>query len=241
VANASGVARALKGRTINSLRDLVDPAQALFATFPSLDHYGKRKGVTYIGPLLGRLPTTRATWPDRADVPSLFVCVRPDTEYVSLILSALRLIDASVVCVAPGFREDQLARYLASHVNIYVQPIDLDAIMGRADIYISYVPEGTVATCLLHGVPGLVAPSQVESHMAARRLERLKVVQVLRGEQSDGSIAAAVSSLFDNCMLHSNAAEFGRKHEGLARMSTNLAVLAAEDAAKCLDLKRLVS
>lgn len=230
VANAVAVARALKGRVIGSLRDLLDPTRAVFATFPALDHYGERPGGEYIGPLFGQLPICKAAWPIRKNAPRLFVCVRPDTGHLSPILSTFKLLDASVICVALGFREGELTPHHAPHVNIYSQAVDLHSIIEGAHLCVSYGSEGTVATCLLNGVPSLISPAQVEAHMAARRLEALGVARVLRGEQSPDSVAGEITSLFHDRAAHEKSMEFRHRCEPLARKTVERAAAAAEFA-----------
>jgi UDP:flavonoid glycosyltransferase YjiC (YdhE family) len=212
VANAAATARAFEGPAIGALRDLFDPARALFATFTELDHYGERKNANYIGPLLGEMHLPQVQWPDKYPDRRVFVCVRPDTEHVDSIVSALKACKASVVCVAMGFRDKDINAHKAHNVRFCPHPVDLSALRRQADLCVSYGAEGTVASFLLGGVPQVISPQQVEAHMAARRIEALGAGAVLRGTQTADSVAEHLESALANTGFRSSAGHFASRH-----------------------------
>jgi hypothetical protein len=169
VANANAVLGAFKADPVTALRDLVTDQVRLFATFPELDHYGERPHETYVGPLLGKFYAPKLEWPV-GNGAKIFVCVKPDTGQIKTILSALATIPARVVCVASGFREDQLNPFRSQNVRYALHPVDLEPLRD-ADLCLSYGAEGTMMRFLLQGVPQIISPWHVESFLAARRIE----------------------------------------------------------------------
>jgi UDP:flavonoid glycosyltransferase YjiC (YdhE family) len=212
VANAAGVAQSLRRRAIASLRELFNPAYALFATFPELDHYGTRAHTRYVGTLLGKLQTQTITWPTECEHRKVFVCVRPDTQHVGMILESLRFIDASIVCVALGFGPKQLDPFRADHVVFSTQPVDLAPIARAADVCISYGAEGTVASFLLAGVPQVLAPLQVEAYMASRRIEALGLGLLLSDEPSTQGVVRSIETAIASAALRESARRFMKQH-----------------------------
>jgi UDP:flavonoid glycosyltransferase YjiC (YdhE family) len=169
VQNANTVARARGETGIASLRELINPRRAVFATFPELDHYGQRDGAQYIGPLLGQFAVTRGEWP-KGRGPRIFACVRPDMKNVQGILAALANSEARVVCVAAGFLSEQLNPFRRDTIWFSAFPVDLQPLLN-ADLCITYGAEGTIMRFVMSGVPQLISPWHVEAYMAARRIE----------------------------------------------------------------------
>ena len=183
VAQANAVCAAFKKPGIEALRDVFDVALTRFVTFPELDHYGLRTDATYIGPLRGAICTNTVDWPAN-DGKKIFACLRPDTQNVEAVLEALALVHANVVCFAPGFAAEKLQPFRSARIRFETQPVDLDRLAADADLCVTYGAEGTIAMFLLAGVPQLVLPWQVESHMAARRIEAIGAGVALRGKQT---------------------------------------------------------
>jgi UDP:flavonoid glycosyltransferase YjiC (YdhE family) len=169
VQNANAVARARRETGITSLRELINPARAVFATFPELDHYGQRDGARYIGPVLGQFAMFRGERPNGSG-PRIFACIRPDMENVQNLLAALTASEARVVCVAAGFLRKQLDPFRTDSIRFFPFPVDLQPLLN-ADLCITYGAEGTMMRFMMSGVPQLIWPGHVEAYMAARRIE----------------------------------------------------------------------
>jgi UDP:flavonoid glycosyltransferase YjiC (YdhE family) len=227
--NAKRVGGAFRGRTLECLSELVAPERALFATFAELDHYGARDRGRYIGPLLAKLGSQGVPWPEEElRARKVFVCVRPDTANREALLGALRSLDASVICVALGFQATQLEAYRAPNINFSLQPLDLAPLVGAADVCLSYGAEGTVASFLLGGVPQVLAPHQVEAHLAARRIEALGAGVVLRGAHTPETVVEAVQSVLTREEFTVAAEKFAGRRGGEAGEAVANAVAAIE-------------
>lgn len=196
--------------SITALRDLWLGQKRLLATFPELDHYGERADEPYIGPLLGELEAPRVDWPHGAG-PRIFACFRPDTSHVQQILAALAEMEARVVCVASGFTTTRLERFRKDHIHYCPGPVDLGH-LSDADLCVTYGAEGTLLKLLLAGVPQVVSPWHVETFMAARRVEALRVGHLLQESQAAQGLAGYFAQLCADPGLKAQATLFARGH-----------------------------
>ena len=192
--NANRVAQQMRGTRLLSLHDIVNPARALVATVPDLDHYGRRDGAWYIGPLLQPLGGCSLDWPS-GPAKRVFVFVRPETAHATEILGALKQVDAAIVCIAPSFTTAQLAPHRAPNVRLSTQLANLSKLAPSADLCLSYGAEGTTLSFLFAGVPQLISPYHVETHMAARRLEALGLGLSLDRTQTAETIQNEIHSI----------------------------------------------
>jgi UDP:flavonoid glycosyltransferase YjiC (YdhE family) len=214
--NAAGVARCFEGGLLDSLSDLFDPASSLYVTFPELDHYRPRSDVNYVGPLATCLSRTVVRWPDEYGEYKVFVCIRRDTCHADPILSSLRMLKASVICVALGFTVQALEPHRASNIVFSTIPVDLSQLARDAELCVSYGAEGTMATFLLEGVPQLISPDHVETYMALHRLEQQDLGAGLRGPQTADTVSEIIQAMLQTNRFGTAAREFKHHYCGYA-------------------------
>jgi UDP:flavonoid glycosyltransferase YjiC (YdhE family) len=216
--NANAVLKRFTQPELGSLSELIAVAMTRYVTLPELDHYGARRNVQYVGPLLGALPTKTIDWPQGSK--RIFACLRPDTSHLDAILEALQSSAAAAVCFTPGFTTIQLQRYANAGMVYSSQLVDLNHLAPDADACVSYGAEGTVATFLLAGVPQLISPWDVEAQMAARRIEALGAGVVLRGIQTAQSVAESLEHLCTETGFRQKAKEFSQHHRDYCAQAT---------------------
>jgi UDP:flavonoid glycosyltransferase YjiC (YdhE family) len=190
--SSGAVLRAYKTPPPVALCQLFADAKRYLVTWPELDHYGSRADERYIGPLLGDLPNAdRVEWPE-GEGPRIFACLRPDTSYVQVILGVLANFHGRIVCVAPGFAEQQLAGFRGPHIAFAARPVQLGRLL-EADLCLTYGAEGTMMTFLQAGVPQLICPWHVEAYVSARRINAAGLGINLEGKQSTDSIRSEIA------------------------------------------------
>lgn len=228
---ANRVAEQMRGARLESLRDIVAPARALLVTVPELDHYGERDGARYIGPLLQPFNGCSLEWPGVVLPKRVFALVRPDTAHAAEILTALKSLNAAIVCITPGFTDAQLAPFRASNVLLSRRLANLSTLTTSADLCVSYGAEGTMLSFLFAGVPQVVSPYHVETHLAARRIESLELGVSLRAPQTTESIRESIHSILSREDLVANARKFSAAHTATLQSSIATAVSEIERAA----------
>jgi UDP:flavonoid glycosyltransferase YjiC (YdhE family) len=228
---ANRVAEQMRGARLRSLRDIVAPVRALLATVPDLDHYGRRDGARYIGPLLQPLEGRSLEWPETGLPKKVFALVRPDTAHAAEILTALKSLQAAIVCVIPGFTDAQLASFRAPNVLFSSRLADLSMLTSSADLCVSYGAEGTMLSFLFAGVPQLISPYHVEAHMAARRIESLGLGVSLRAPQTVESIRETIQSALSREDLVANARRFSATHAAALQSAISGVVYEIESTA----------
>jgi hypothetical protein len=210
VKHANTVVQRFGEKKVGALRDLMR-GKRVFLTYKQLDHYGQRDQEEYVGAVQGSLSALQVDWP-KVEGPKIFVCVRPDTARLETILSALTIVDASVICVAPGIPFARLLDWKRDNIVFCGHPIDL-ASVANADLCISYGAEGTMLRMLLSGVPQLVSPWHVETYMALRRLEVNGLGAGLYHAGSAPELAENVTVFINDARWHAAAKEFAKENK----------------------------
>jgi UDP:flavonoid glycosyltransferase YjiC (YdhE family) len=205
---ANALLKSSNAPALGSLCELFTGAVSLLATFPDLDHYGRRSDARYIGPLHGQMPSQSVQWPDGGGS-RIFACVRPDTNYVRVVLRGLSEFPGRIVCVASGFRSQDLEILRKPNVVVAARPIDLESVR-EADLCVTYGAEGTMLRFLLNGIPQLLVPWHVEAFMAGRRIKASGLGESIERQPSVDEFVADIQRLSADADLRRRAQDFSR-------------------------------
>jgi len=164
---------------MSRFQDVLKTDLSLLTTLPELDHYGTRKGTNYIGPMFTLADGLTKNW---TGLPGhrVFAYLRPYPE-LPYILDALHDGNASVLAVVPGIGTERAIAYSNERVHVFDEPLKLAPLLPDMDLAITHGGHGLAGAFLLHGVPMLTIPTNIEQYMMSNRLIQLGVgKQVIR-------------------------------------------------------------
>lgn len=196
---------------VSSLQELVGSVPTLFTNFPELDHYGPRDDAAYIGPIFADIPGSSVEWP-RCSRQRVFAYLRPSLPGVRALLDALAAANVAVVCAMPGASRALVEVYESDTFKLFRHAVPLGALLGSADLVVSYGGVGTTAAALLAGVPLLIAPELVEQQLTGVRVEELGAGQMVLGDRSQAAFSQKLLSLLEQATFQKAATAFAQQH-----------------------------
>lgn len=212
VRTANVVITALGAKPIKALGELLQGDATFLLTLPELDPYGPRTDATFVGPLDKPVTGREVLWPER-DGLKVFAYLRPEIPGLNHILESLTSIGASTICYLPG----STARFSSDPRNamqLHPQPINYSALLGGADICVTYAALGTVTQFLLAGVRQLLIPTSIEKQLTARCVENIGAGVTIRGSQTASS-RLMIEILRREPNYKERAAAFSKKYESI--------------------------
>jgi UDP:flavonoid glycosyltransferase YjiC (YdhE family) len=223
VGRLNDAARPFGGAPLGRLADLYGQATQCLTTFEELDPFGPRPGARYYGPMfaLGRQAALDWTTTGR---PRIFAYLRPEVPGCEALLTALQGMDADVVCALPGLPPAWAQRF--DRVRFHAGAVDMDRLLPGADAAITS-GSGTIPTCLLAGVPVLVAPQFVEQYLAGLRLQEFGAGLTVFRPEPPAVYRALLERLVTDPALRAQARVFAARHAGHDREGTGRRVFEA--------------
>jgi hypothetical protein len=223
VAHMNGATARFGGAPLARLADLYGQGLQCLTSFEELDPFGPRPGVRYYGPMfaLGRQAAVDWTTTGRKRV---FAYLRPDVPGCEALLTALQGLDAEVVCALPGLPPAWGQRF--DRVRFHAGAVDMDRLLPGADVAITS-GSGTIPTCLLAGVPVLVAPQFIEQYLAGLRLQAFGAGLTVFRPEPPASYRALLERLLSEPGLRLQARAFAERHAGHDREETGRHVFEA--------------
>lgn len=218
--SVNSVLRRSGGVECRRLGNLFATAERALTTFPELDHYGGRRGESYVGPINRLGDFERVTWPE-GDRKKILAYIRPNVAGFDALIQALQASRADVICVSPGLPQSQQQKFSAERLRVLGKPVAVDPLLERADLAIGQGGAGMVAQSLLAGVPMLLLPQNAEQYLAALRVEALGAGMVVREERTGATLAERIDHLLVSKVCHDPARNFSVKY---GQFETNHAI-----------------
>lgn len=194
----------------NTMHDVLSCPDEVLTVFEELDHFGKRPGGEFVGPIDSIGPGEDVAWPARGRR-RIFGYLKPDYGPVDQILSLLDKEDASVVVHMPGAPARTLRQFSNAHMRMTENPVDMTQACDSADIAILHSGTGTATRMLLKGKPVVLFPQQLEQTMLARVMEKAGLAAVI-AESAAGQFPRLLRRALADPALALAARAFAERH-----------------------------
>ncbi|HLF98641.1 MAG TPA: nucleotide disphospho-sugar-binding domain-containing protein [Methylococcaceae bacterium] len=213
--------------------DPLDTASAIFAsirerflcTFAELDHYPHREAANYRGVLFTDQEGVDLDWPTAGEH-KIYAYLKATYPAYKEMLSALSKMGHSTIVYCPDIPREIFKSFNTKNIRISSKPVRLAGIAPQCDLAITHAGHGTLASMLLHGVPLLLLPTQLEQFLAASRMEALGAALIATPDAKGMNYPALLERLLTAPSFRQAAGKFQRRYADFAvdRLQDRLAV-----------------
>lgn len=144
----------------------------------------------------------------------IFVYIKPQYKDYEKILINLKAMSvdanlADVLVFSPGISKKFIQDYQGEYLRFATDPIQLASILPSCDLAICHAGHGTMAACIMAGVPLLLLPMQLEQFLASSRLQQLGVAEIVHLEaKTPPDYHALINKLLANDSYQQKAKAF---------------------------------
>lgn len=195
-----------------SLQEILRSDISLLATIPELDHYRRRSGGCYIGPISLLDYGVTLHWREKRKV-RIFLYLRP-FRGIEHILQNLAVSGADVIAHIPGINQELAALYDNTTIRIIGSMVKLSSVLADMDVVITHGGHGLAAAALLAGVPMLMIPTTVEQWMMGRAVKQLRIGMSLGIKELDETFSAALERLLTDPFFEQMSQQMAEKYAG---------------------------
>lgn len=179
-----------KAPPITSVADLFKVDIDFLCTFPEMDHYQNRQKVQYWGATFNAAYGKNMAWQvDEAgklkDTKRIFAYLKPQYKPFEKVLQALKDSGANVLVFSPDITAKQIETYQTQNMQFASDPIQLNSILPDCDLALCHAGHGTIAACLLAGVPLMLLPMQLEQFLGSSRVKQLGAGEIVNMEKKE--------------------------------------------------------
>ncbi len=197
---------------INCLYELFDIEENFLCTFAELDHYKNRPEAEYWGPVFSIDKGIDAQWPDNQRK-NLFVYIKHNYKHLDLLLSSLSKMEVNSLVYCNGLSRDTINTYSSDKLKFSSEPIKISSLQSKADLIINNAGHGTVAACLLMGLPQLLLPMQLEQLVLSDKLAHTQLAEIMV-PRDNPNFAEKIMNTLENRPLHQTVMRLAQYYYG---------------------------
>lgn len=162
---------------VAAISDILGYGQEFVASWPELDHLGVQKDRYYYGPAEGLHGDSEPEWPAAApSLPKVFMYLPGDHPHEKTVLDALAQLGWPTI-----MHSRKTPEALAQTQHFSAEPVNMDAVLGQADLCISHGSHATSADALRAGCVHVVLPNSFERLVLSTQLVRQGLAAVPSG------------------------------------------------------------
>ena len=204
---------------LGSVADLFDLPASFLMTFRELDHYSQRgEAVRYYGVDFMTEIGDAVPWPD-GDGAKVYAYLDPAARDFEAVVRALNAKGCRALVTARGISENARRMLETERVHIFDRPIRLAEILEECDLSITHASLATVVAFLMHGLPMLLLPTQLEQFLVGLRAEALGAAKIVNPDAPPPDYGQLVNELVSDPKYRHHAQSFADKYGGWDRKS----------------------
>ena len=188
--------------------DLLKTDVKLFRSFSEMDHYQSRKNAIYSG-VLKSAPGAEPKWPGKSG-PKIFAYLKP-FKALPQLLTHLNRKKFPTLIYGDGLTAKLRKEYASSTLHFCEHRLDMKTIGETADVAITNSGHGGACELLLSGVPSLLLPLNLEQHMVAQNIVRMKAGSCAKKLDPKG-MAIRLKNLLEDEKYRDSAQIFATKY-----------------------------
>lgn len=191
----------------------LETSDKVLITFPELDPYVGRGDLSYWGALFSTISQNKEVWktPKKTKVIIYLKNNLPKTEF---IFNSLLNHDCEVMAYFEGgLIPNFYSKELMQNISVVKEALNLELLLKEASCVVCSAGHGLVANSLLHGVPMLLMPTNLEQKINTESVKALNAGMEIEAKDQEKDVAKKLNQILDNETYKKGAQEFQKKYE----------------------------
>ncbi len=201
----------LKQPVLPTLVDFMQVHERMLITVRELDHYPQRQKEKYWGAWIATGEGQKFSWRNGRKY-RVFAYLRAAIIPIEKAIGQMDDRQCEYAIIAPDLDDAQCRRWSNDYLQVLNQPIRLQDAMDDCHLAICHSGMGMMTSFLLHGIPLLMLPNQLEQFIISRNVAQQGVGMMLNPQDTRLPMANAIKQLLAQPQYRHNAKAFAKKY-----------------------------